>query len=441
MANSSAVLKYMADDLRAISKLNQSYRYGLKIGVYGDIEDYIRMGFFSLNLKRLNKRIDMALEVIEHQTTNHTFIPQIIENIFEDLKEVYPMPEKFLVGVDFAQFPEENIELLWKFADQLEHLSTVLDFKYGLHQDPDEPRPSYWKDYNIDFDNILNKVESGEWTFQTIQNRYGALFERDQEFKDMFLRHLSQSFHKVGLGRVLEESEKVKDERIRNVDNTIKRMYGDVGVYIQPTPKKNPFENDFKEITDGVINGRLGHIKVKEYLKEWRTETPNIISMFLNYLNQVIYTYNRIGEEKKEKILTELHDNILATFNNDSGIEKNQPEPKTTADFSHIESFTPTNPFDMGKLYRFLIQEGVIRNIDKQLFSDCITHGHINELWENGVKSKLKLVCHRLKDGYGKEWFQKVCENLNLSAKDMGKFNLTDRKRFEQRLFSVIQKP
>lgn len=341
MANSSAVLKYMADDLRAISKLNQSYRYGLRIGAFRNIEDYIQMGFFRVNLKRLNKRIDMALEVIEHQTTNHTFIPQIIENIFEDLKEVYPMPEKFMVGVNFAQFPEENIELLWKFADQLEHLSTVLDFKYGLHQDPDEPRPSYWKDYNIDFDNILNKVESGEWTFQTIQNRYGALFERDQEFKDMFLRHLSQSsFYK---GIVLKESEKVKDERIWNVYNTIKRTYGDVGVYIQPTPKKNPFENDFKEITDGVINGRWGHIKVKEYLKEWRTETPNIISMFLNYLNQVIYTYNHnIGEEKKEKILTELHDNILATFNNDSGIEKNQPEPKTTADFSHMESCQPT---------------------------------------------------------------------------------------------------
>lgn len=430
MANSSAVLKYMADDLRAISKLNQSYRYGLKIGVYGDIEDYIRMGFFSLNLKRLNKRIDMALEVIEHQTTNHTFIPQIIENIFEDLKEVYPMPEKFLVGVDFAQFPEENIELLWKFADQLEHLSTVLDFKYGLHQDPDEPRPSYWKDYNIDFDNILNKVESGEWTFQTIQNRYGALFERDQEFKDMFLRHLSQSFHKVGLGRVLEESEKVKDERIRNVDNTIKRMYGDVGVYIQPTPKKNPFENDFKEITDGVINGRLGHIKVKEYLKEWRTETPNIISMFLNYLNQVIYTYNRIGEEKKEKILTELHDNILATFNNDSGIEKNQPEPKTTPDFSHMESFQPTNPFDMGKLYRFLIQEGVIRDIDEELFSNCISHAHINELWENAKPLRKRNVLQRLfktiSNYYPEDWIKKCSKNLNKEVRHIT--NPTDSK-------------
>lgn len=339
MENSSVVLKYMADDLRAISKLNQSYRYGLKIGVYGDIEDYIRMGVFSLNLKRLNKRIDKALEVLESQTTNHTFIPQIIENIFEDLKEVYPMPEKFMVGVNFAQFPEENTKLIWKVAEQLENLSTVLDFKYGLHQDPDEPRPSYWKDYNIDFDNILNKVESGEWTFQTIQNRYGALFERDQEFKDMFLCHLSQSFHKVGFGQVLEESEKVKDERIRNVGNAIKRTYGNIGEHIQPTPKKNPFENDFKEITDGVINGRLGHIKVKEYLKEWRTETPNIISMFLNYLNQVINACNYIGEEKKEKILTELHDNILATFYNDSSIKTDhQPEPETTEQRSKSKS-------------------------------------------------------------------------------------------------------
>ena len=332
-------LKCMENDLENIAKLNKSYRYELSIGVHETIEEYIKIGFFQLDMKRLSERIDGALEVLESQTTNHTFIPQIIENIFEDLKEVYPMPEKFMVGVDFAQFPEENTDLIRKVAEQLENLSTVLDFKYGLHQDPDEPRQSYWKDYNIDIDNILNKVESGEWTFQTIQNRYGALFERDQEFKDMFLCHLSQSFHKVGFGQVLEESEKVKDERIRNVYNTIKRMYGDVGVYIQPTPKKNPFENDFKEITDGVINGRLGHIKVKEYLKEWRTETPNIISMFLNYLNQVINACNYIGEEKKEKILTELHDNILATFYNDSSIKTDhQPEPETTEQRSKSKS-------------------------------------------------------------------------------------------------------
>lgn len=154
-------------------------------------------------------------------------------------------------------------------------------------------------------------------------------------------------------------------------------------------------------------------------------------------------TYKDMKQWKSERIslYKELQELIGTPMSVDVDDNTSMPETHNQTDFSHMESFTPTFPFDMSKLYHFLIQEGVIRDIDKQLFSDCITHGHINELWENGVKSKLKLVCHRLKDGYGKEWFQKVCENLNLSAKDMGKFNLTDRKRFEQRLLSVIQKP
>jgi len=158
-------------------------------------------------------------------------------------------------------------------------------------------------------------------------------------------------------------------------------------------------------------------------------------------LSEPYYTELREWESERISLYKKLQELIETPMSFDVDDNTSMPETHNQTDFSHMESFTPTIPFDMSKLYHFLIQEGVIRNIDKQLFSDCISHGHINELLENGKKNKLKLVCHRLKDGYGKEWFQKVCENLNLSAKDMGKFYLTDRKRFEQRLFSVIQKP
>lgn len=108
--------------------------------------------------------------------------------------------------------------------------------------------------------------------------------------------------------------------------------------------------------------------------------------------------------------------------------------PTTSPDFPHMKSYTPTISFDMSALYSFLIDEGVICDVDEALFSNCISHAHVNELWANGVTSKLKLVIHHLKKHYSQDWFNTLCRNLDMTKQQMGKFNVPTRLQFEQRM-------
>lgn len=219
------------------------------------------------------------------------------------------------------------------------------------------------------------------------------------------------------------KAEIVNHERLYNED-VYKRLYDENGY------DRDPYTRDLnakiKDVTDHFCKIKNLHDKI------------NGVGRYHFYAPK----YTELREWKSERIslYNELQELIETPMSFDVDDNTSMPETHNQTDFSHMESFTPIIPFDMGKLYHFLIQEGVIRNIDMSLFSDCISHGHINELWENGVKYRLKLVCHRLKDKYCKEWFQKVCENLNLSAEDMGKFNGSKRKEFEDKLQSVIRK-
>ena len=108
--------------------------------------------------------------------------------------------------------------------------------------------------------------------------------------------------------------------------------------------------------------------------------------------------------------------------------------PTISPDFPHMKSYTPTISFDMSALYSFLIDEGVICDVDEALFSNCISHAHVNELWANGVTSKLKLVIHHLKKHYSQDWFNTLCRNLDMTKQQMGKFNVPTRLQFEQRM-------
>ena len=120
-----------------------------------------------------------------------------------------------------------------------------------------------------------------------------------------------------------------------------------------------------------------------------------------------------------------------------------EPTPSTEAiaindvaltDFLRMKSYTPTISFDMSELYSFLIDEGVIHDVDEALFSDCICHAHVNELWANGVKSKIKLVIHHLKKHYSQDRFNTLCRNLHMTEQQMGKFFVPTRLQFEQRM-------
>ena len=120
-----------------------------------------------------------------------------------------------------------------------------------------------------------------------------------------------------------------------------------------------------------------------------------------------------------------------------------QPSPSVQAtakddtalpDYPHMESYTPTIPFDMSALYTFLKDEGVIRDIDEPLFADCITHANMNELFNHGVKSKLRLVISHLKKHFPKNWYNSICLNFGCSKQEMGKFNVPTRKDFERKM-------
>ncbi len=94
-------------------------------------------------------------------------------------------------------------------------------------------------------------------------------------------------------------------------------------------------------------------------------------------------------------------------------------------DFSHMESYTPVIPFDMSALYQFLINESVIKDIDLTLFADCITHAHINELWESHhVRKKrkrnlLQSLFKMLSDFYPGEWIENCADNLGVTKKQI----------------------
>lgn len=111
-----------------------------------------------------------------------------------------------------------------------------------------------------------------------------------------------------------------------------------------------------------------------------------------------------------------------------------QPSPSVVAtaecgvalpDFSHMESYTPTIEFDMSALYSFLIDEGVIHDIDVDLFSNCITHAHINEIWDckytincrkrNLLQSLFKMVA----EYYPDKWIEACAANLNVVKKQI----------------------
>jgi len=182
---------------------------------------------------------------------------------------------------------------------------------------------------------------------------------------------------------------------------------------------------------------RETHSKI-EYVTKMLCKIKNL-NHKINGVGNVFYTfptYEEIKQWKSEQIdlYNELSDIVQTPKSFDWCNTASSPKTHHITDFSHMKSFTPTIDFDMSKLYHFLIDDGVIKNVDKKLFSDCISHAHINELWEDGTKSKIKLVVHRLKNNYNDEWFTVLCGNLNTTKQDMGKFNVPKRKEFERNL-------
>ena len=110
----------------------------------------------------------------------------------------------------------------------------------------------------------------------------------------------------------------------------------------------------------------------------------------------------------------------LPPSGNDAQIE---PSPKISIpDYSLMNTIDPTVNFDIAALYSLLISEGVIKDIDMHLFSECITHAHINLLWDisGKLRERNRLQCLFKMLGseyYPKQWIYKCANNLGVPIK------------------------
>ena len=97
----------------------------------------------------------------------------------------------------------------------------------------------------------------------------------------------------------------------------------------------------------------------------------------------------------------------------------------------------------MLELYHFLINEGVIDdNVDEQLFKDCITHAHMNVLWEISGRlrkhNQMRCVFNLLHSHYERGWIECVANNLGKKPKNIYNPNRETLGDFEKRLRNII---
>ena len=115
------------------------------------------------------------------------------------------------------------------------------------------------------------------------------------------------------------------------------------------------------------------------------------------------------------------------------------------SDFSHMRSFTPKTAFDMSALYTFLVNEGVIVDIDEKLFDDCISHAHVNELWEIAGKHRKRNLMQCLfkmlkQEWYPREWISTCASNMNVTVKKLTNPTASgETGRFEDELRRVLK--
>lgn len=191
----------------------------------------------------------------------------------------------------------------------------------------------------------------------------------------------------------------------------------------------------YREMVD-TMSMTTGPVKLMPELYRIYEVMSGIIDIFDNYC---------IDDSELEVLFSE-GDNPNEHVTGDAVEEKEDTEPVgQTTDFSHMRSFTSDIPFDMSALYTFLISEGVIVGIDERLFSDCISHAHVNELWEIAGKLRkrnlMQCVFKKLTQGwYSKEWISACATNLNKKVKHITNPTTTDATlRFESKLWDVLK--
>lgn len=236
-----------------------------------------------------------------------------------------------------------------------------------------------------------------------------------------------------------------------------------------PIPPSNKNGNEIiTRLNDVVVWCKLHH---KDFTSQLATYP---LVKDIEDLNVVAtYVFDNFGKWSSQ---IRFNSNVASIFNNvgyliDNAIEPtikqrkptSTPErttavevemPNTLTATSHNESIKPTISFNMSALYSFLIDEGVIENLNDKLFADCINQADIKALLNvTPSKNKLKLALQTLKEYYQSDiqkrkminptWYLKCCESVGLTPQEMSKMNFKPetKVKFQREMKKMISLP
>lgn len=98
----------------------------------------------------------------------------------------------------------------------------------------------------------------------------------------------------------------------------------------------------------------------------------------------------------------------------------------------------------INSLYEFSLKNKVIADsIDIETFTDSIMRGWFMPLWGDRNHVKLKRLAHRLKSYFKDEWFDSVCNSINLTSSQMSKTNFGTKDaqlKFDGDLLDILPK-
>ena len=226
--------------------------------------------------------------------------------------------------------------------------------------------------------------------------------------------------------------------------------------------KYAPTEDDEKAVKDNLIpfiEGKYGDMTFDDFM---RVYVVNGISQ-VSVVRRLSHMIANCPEDKTKGLLIDYLDhhklendaNAVEPITKHHTLTQIEPTPRheppqaaeATAtddpalpDYSRMNSYTPIKgfEFDMSALYEFLIAEGVIDGIDEDLLTNCITHAHMNVIWNVGKHHRLKCVFRHLKDHFPNDWIDVVAERMGTTRKKITAFDRAKIGDFEMRLRNII---
>lgn len=230
--------------------------------------------------------------------------------------------------------------------------------------------------------------------------------------------------------------------------------------------KYEPTEDDEKAVKDKLIpfiEGKYGGMTFDVFMRKFGV---NDIISEVGFMRRLAHMIDHCPDDKTRGLLYDYREhhkfesyvNAVApitkqhTPTQSDTTPKHEPQPSPTSgnaddvttpdtsNFSHMESFNPTIPLDMSGLYAFMIGESVIKDIDEQLFADCIYKANMNTLWDICGKlrkrNQMRCVIRYLKDKFEPDWLSRI--KTNGLPENIISFNRDTLGEFENKVTNLL---